>query len=106
MALVMVSAGGLADSRLHNVRIGTLAAVSGTLALIGLLGHAEGWQPASRAVSMTRRAFLVGDLALVTGIVVVLRSVGELDLRNTADAAAVLSDSEISLFGACGRSPP
>ena len=38
MALVMVSAGALADSRLHNVRIGTLAAVAGALALIGLLG--------------------------------------------------------------------
>ena len=38
MALVIVSAGALADSKLHTVRIGTLIVAAGALTLLGLLG--------------------------------------------------------------------
>ncbi len=38
MALVIVSAGALADSKLHTVRIGTLVIAAGALALVALIG--------------------------------------------------------------------
>jgi murein DD-endopeptidase MepM/ murein hydrolase activator NlpD len=38
MALVIVSSGALADSRLHTVRVGTLVAALGALTMLGLLG--------------------------------------------------------------------
>ncbi len=60
--------------------------VATSVALVVLLRHRAGWQPADRAARLTGRTFAVGDLALVAATVVWAVSVGDVDLRR-ADAA-------------------
>ncbi len=72
----------------YAATLGVLVAgwVATSVALVTLLRHRSGWQPADRAVRLTGRTFAVGDLALVAATVVWAVSVGDLDLRR-ADAA-------------------
>lgn len=60
--------------------------VATSVALVVLLRHRAGWEPADRAARLTGRTFAVGDLALVAATVVWALAVGDLDLRRP-DAA-------------------
>lgn len=71
------------------------------LALAALVGHREEWEPARRAARTTRRSLLLGDAALVAAAVLVVVAVGDLDLRDTEAAAALLAGAD--LLGAPDR---
>ncbi len=59
--------------------------------LAALVAHRSEWQPAARAARRTRRSLLVGDSALVAVAVLVIASVGDLDLRSSQAAAESLA---------------
>jgi NAD(P)H-quinone oxidoreductase subunit 5 len=63
------------------------------LALAALVTHRATWQPARRSSRRTLRSLWVGDGALLVATLVAVTSVGEIDLRSTADAAAELADA-------------
>jgi NADH:ubiquinone oxidoreductase subunit 5 (subunit L)/multisubunit Na+/H+ antiporter MnhA subunit len=76
-----------------SATLGLLAAawVVVGLALVALVAHHEGWDPAVRAARLTRRSLLVGDVALVAASLVALATVGEVDLRAPQEAADALA---------------
>jgi NAD(P)H-quinone oxidoreductase subunit 5 len=72
----------------YAATLGVLTAgwLATSVALVVLLRHRAGWQPAHRAARLTGRTFAFGDLALVAATVVWAISVGDLDLRSGAAA--------------------
>ena len=75
-----------------------VAWVATSVTLVALLGHKAPWAAAVRSQRLTARSFLVGDLALLLGMVVAIVAVGDLDLRVVgAEAAALDADSFGSL---------
>ena len=75
-----------------------VAWVATSVTLVALLGHKAAWAAAVRSQRLTARSFLVGDLALLLGMVVAIVAVGDLDLRVVrAEAAALDADSFGSL---------
>jgi NADH:ubiquinone oxidoreductase subunit 5 (subunit L)/multisubunit Na+/H+ antiporter MnhA subunit len=64
-------------------------------AVASLLAHRAGWAPAVRAARRTRRSLLVGDAALAVAVVLVVVSVGEVDLRSSQLAAEALTRAEL-----------
>ncbi len=75
-----------------------VAWVATSVTLVALLGHKAPWSAAARSQRLTARSLLIGDLALVLGIVVAIVAVGDLDLRNIgADAVALDAESIGSL---------
>jgi NADH:ubiquinone oxidoreductase subunit 5 (subunit L)/multisubunit Na+/H+ antiporter MnhA subunit len=63
------------------------------LALSALVTHRATWQPARRSSRRTLRSLWVGDGALLLATLVAVTSVGEIDLRSTADAATELAEA-------------
>lgn len=71
----------------------TLAWIVAGASLAALVGHRAGWAPATQAVRRTRRAFFVGDAALVVGALVAVGSIGEIDLRAPGAAVDALASA-------------
>jgi NAD(P)H-quinone oxidoreductase subunit 5 len=69
------------------------------LALAALVTHRATWQPARRSSRRTLRSLWIGDGALLAATVLVVLSVGEIDLRSTAGAATELADASIPVLG-------
>ena len=69
------------------------------LALAALVTHRATWQPARRSSRRTLRSLWIGDGALLVATVLVVLSVGEIDLRSPAGAAAELADASIPGLG-------
>ncbi len=72
-----------------------VAWVATSVTLVALLGHKAPWAAAVRSQRLTARSLLIGDAALVLGIVVAIVAVGDLDLRNIGAAAASLDAESI-----------
>ncbi len=64
-------------------------------ALTGLIGHHRHWAPAAAAMQQTRRAFAVGDLALLAALLLSIRFIGDIDLRDLGSETARLADERI-----------
>jgi NADH:ubiquinone oxidoreductase subunit 5 (subunit L)/multisubunit Na+/H+ antiporter MnhA subunit len=64
-----------------------------SLALVALVGHRAPWPPAIEAQRRTGWSFLIGDVALLVGVVVALFAIGDIDMRAVA-ADAVALDAE------------
>lgn len=75
-----------------------VAWVATSVTLVALLGHKAPWPPAVRSQRLTARTFVVGDAALVFGMMVAIATVGDVDLRNVGvDAVALDAESMGSL---------
>jgi NADH:ubiquinone oxidoreductase subunit 5 (subunit L)/multisubunit Na+/H+ antiporter MnhA subunit len=75
-----------------------VAWVATSVALVALLGHKAPWPAAVRSQRLTARSFLVGDVALLIGMIVAIVAIGDLDLRVLgAEAAALDAESVGSL---------
>jgi NADH:ubiquinone oxidoreductase subunit 5 (subunit L)/multisubunit Na+/H+ antiporter MnhA subunit len=71
-----------------------VAWVATSVTLVALLGHKAPWPAAVRSQRLTARTFLVGDAALLLGMVVAIVTVGDIDLRNVGlDAGALDAES-------------
>ncbi len=71
----------------------TVAWIVAGSALAALVGHRAGWAQATRAVRRTRRAFLVGDVALAVAALVAVGSIGDIDLRTPGPAVDALASA-------------
>jgi NAD(P)H-quinone oxidoreductase subunit 5 len=69
------------------------------IALSALVAHRATWQPAPRSALRTRRSLQVGDGALLVATLLVVVSVGEIDLRSPAGAAKELANASIPVLG-------
>ena len=69
------------------------------MALAALVAHRVTWQPAPRSARRTKRSLQVGDGALLVATVLVVLSVGEIDLRSPAGAAEELANASIPVLG-------
>jgi NAD(P)H-quinone oxidoreductase subunit 5 len=75
-----------------------IAWVATSVTLVALLGHKAPWRAAVRSQRITARSFLVGDAALLVGMVVAIGAIGDLDLRAiSAEAASLDAESVGSL---------
>ena len=72
-----------------------LAWVATSVTLVALLGHKAPWPPAVRSQRMTARSFLVGDVALLIGVVIAMIAIGDLDLRVIGSEAAALDAESV-----------
>ncbi len=71
-----------------------IAWVATSVTLVALLGHKAPWQPAVRSQRLTAGRFLVGDLALLVGMVAAIIAIGDPDMRNIgAEAGALDAES-------------
>ena len=71
-----------------------VAWVATSVTLVALLGHKAPWPAAVRSQRLTARSFLVGDAALLIGMIVAIVAIGDLDLRvMSAEAAALDAES-------------
>ena len=71
-----------------------LAWFATSVTLVALLGHKAPWPAAVRSQRLTARTFLIGDSALLLGMVVAIVMVGDIDLRNVGfDAVALDAES-------------
>ncbi len=77
-----------------------VAWVATSVTLVALLGHKAPWPAAVRSQRLTARSFLVGDLALLVGMVVAVVAVGDIDLHVVAGEAAALDAQSIGSFSA------
>ncbi len=77
-----------------------LAWVATSVALVALLGHKAPWPAAVRSQRLTARSFLVGDVALLIGLLVAMATVGDLDLRSIGGEAAALDAESIGSVSA------
>ena len=75
-----------------------VAWVATSVTLVALLGHKAPWPAAVRSQRLTARSFLIGDTALLIGMIVSIVAIGDLDLRMIgAEAAALDAESVGSL---------
>jgi NADH:ubiquinone oxidoreductase subunit 5 (subunit L)/multisubunit Na+/H+ antiporter MnhA subunit len=75
-----------------------VAWVATSVTLVALLGHKAPWPAAVRSQRLTARSFLLGDAALLIGMLVAIVAIGDLDLRMVgAEAAALDAESVGSL---------
>ena len=65
------------------------------MTLVALLGHKADWPAAVRSQRLTARSFLVGDLALLIGVIVAVIAVGDIDLRAIGVEAALLDAESV-----------
>jgi len=72
-----------------------VAWIATSVALVALLGHKAPWAPAVAAQRITARAFAIGDIALVIGVVIALATIGDLDLRRIGGDAIALDQETI-----------
>ena len=72
-----------------------VAWVATSIALVALLGHKAPWPAAVRSQRLTARSFLVGDAALLIGMIVAAVAIGDLDLRAIGAEAAALDTESI-----------
>ena len=72
-----------------------VAWVATSVTLIALLGHKAPWPAAVRSQRLTARSFLIGDAALLIGLLVAIVAIGDLDLRAIGAEAAALDDESI-----------
>lgn len=76
-----------------------LAWVATSVTLVALLGHKAPWPAAVRSQRLTARTFLIGDSALLLGMVVAIVTVGDIDLRNVGFDAVALDAESIGPLG-------
>lgn len=75
-----------------------VAWVTTSVTLVVLLGHKAPWPAAVRSQRLTARTFLVGDAALLIGMLAAIVAIGDFDLRAIgAEAAALEAESIGSL---------
>jgi len=75
---------------------GLLVAWAATsVTLVALLGHKAPWPAAVRSQRLTARSFLIGDAALLIGLLVAIVAIGDLDLRSIGAEAAALDAESI-----------
>lgn len=99
-SLALLLAGSTTAVATAATAVGTAVAwVVVGLTISALIGHRAEWRPAANAAARTRRSFLLGDAALVAAVVLLVSTVGDLDLRDPAAAAAV-ADERIGPAGA------
>jgi NADH:ubiquinone oxidoreductase subunit 5 (subunit L)/multisubunit Na+/H+ antiporter MnhA subunit len=72
-----------------------VAWVATSVTLVTLLGHRAPWPAAARSQRLTARSFLVGDTALLIGMIVAIVAIGDLDLRAIGGEAAALDAESI-----------
>ncbi len=72
-----------------------IAWVATSVTLVALLGHKSPWPAAVRSQRLTARSFLVGDAALLLGMIVAIVSIGDIDLRTVGLEAAALDAKSI-----------
>lgn len=72
-----------------------VAWVATSVTLVALLGHKAPWPAAVRSQRLTARTFLVGDAALLIGVLVAIVAIGDLDLRAMGAEAAALDAESI-----------
>ena len=72
-----------------------VAWVATSVTLVALLGHKAPWPAAVRSQTLTARSFLVGDLALLLGVLVAIIAIGDIDLRVIGFEAAALDAESI-----------
>jgi NADH:ubiquinone oxidoreductase subunit 5 (subunit L)/multisubunit Na+/H+ antiporter MnhA subunit len=71
-----------------------------SIVLAALIGHRAPWPPAVAARRRTRSSFLIGDLALLTAVIVTVATVGDIDLRAVGTDAVALNAEQIAGFSA------
>lgn len=74
------------------------------MSIAALVGHRAGWEPAQRAARRTRDNLRTGDAALLIGVVIAARAVGEIDLRSPGAAAAQLATKSVPVLGVSAAS--
>jgi NADH:ubiquinone oxidoreductase subunit 5 (subunit L)/multisubunit Na+/H+ antiporter MnhA subunit len=72
-----------------------VAWVATSVTLVALLGHKSPWPAAVRSQRLTARSFLIGDTALLIGVIVSIFAIGDLDLRVIGAEAAALDAESI-----------
>jgi NAD(P)H-quinone oxidoreductase subunit 5 len=72
-----------------------VAWVATSVTLVALLGHKAPWPAAVRSQRLTTRSFLIGDTALLIGVLVSIVAIGDLDLRVIGAEAAALDAESI-----------
>jgi len=72
-----------------------VAWIATSVTLVALLGHKADWPAAVRSQRLTARSFLVGDLALLIGVIVAVIAVGDIDLRAIGVEAALLDAESV-----------
>ncbi len=72
-----------------------VAWVATSVTLVALLGHKAPWPAAVRSQRLTARSFLVGDAALLIGMIIAIVAIGDLDLRAIGAEAAALDAESI-----------
>jgi NADH:ubiquinone oxidoreductase subunit 5 (subunit L)/multisubunit Na+/H+ antiporter MnhA subunit len=72
-----------------------VAWVATSVTLVALLGHKAPWPAAVRSQRLTARSFLIGDAALLIGLLVAIVAIGDLDLRSIGAEAAALDGESI-----------
>jgi len=72
-----------------------VAWVATSVTLVALLGHKAPWPAAVRSQRLTARSFLIGDAALLIGLLVAIVAIGDLDLRSIGAEAAALDAESI-----------
>ncbi|MCC5949620.1 MAG: hypothetical protein JJT89_14310 [Nitriliruptoraceae bacterium] len=92
-ALVATSATG------SGVALGWIVA---GVSLAALVAHRGDWEPARQARRRVRRSFVLGDTALILGLVIAGIVAGDLDLRATPQAATALAQAEVASVGPFG----
>ncbi len=80
--------------------IGLAIAWAGASVALGLLvQHRLGWEPAARAARLTRWSLLVGDIALVVGVLLVVGTVGNIDFRSVEASVGELTATSTIISG-------
>ena len=77
-----------------------LAWVATSVTLVALLGHKAPWPAAVRSQRLTARSFVVGDMALLLGVIVAMIAVGDIDLRVIGAEAAALDAESVGSVSA------
>ncbi len=67
------------------------------LVLTAMIGHNGGWAPADHAVRRTRATFALGDTALAAALVIVMATIGDVDMRAMSQAAVDLGTHRLGL---------
>ena len=77
-----------------------LAWVATSVTLVALLGHKAPWPAAIRSQRLTAQSFVVGDVALLLGVIVAMIAVGDIDLRIIGAEAAALDAESVGSVSA------
>jgi NAD(P)H-quinone oxidoreductase subunit 5 len=77
-----------------------VAWVATSVTLVALLGHKAPWPAARHSQRLTARSFLIGDTALLLGVLIAVMTVGDIDLRNVASAAGALDAESVGPLSA------